>query len=602
MTGVKIIKSMIKEGAIFLKTEKSHVYYTLVLRNLNDGAINFSFYPWGKIVHTIYMQNCKNFFVFKALNDTVVQKEMKYKINKFVFVKNYTKSYAENIDTLIQTNPSKINVITASGKIFEQPVVDFDEVTTTTTLYLITPTITERNNISSILKMEVIIPIILLVLILLVGACVYKIKQAKRRKSAKNTPEHIPLREMPVVTQNDNAMGIPATIVFNSDPPLINSNDHPSYMITRTATIYLTRSNKEQPSDALRHVDVLSSSLPSAGISNATRMALNSMQDKLVSASKVSTIFKESQSSTSRLTKKCKRKFSSNDDKIFSNTFPTSSLNEGSLLLDQKEPFKMGQFGTVFKCPYVENGEYIWVAVKIANYTSREASKEAAILSKLSHLNIIKLKTVNMKNGLALVMPLRQGDLKTFLQKEKDKISDYHQIKYCMQISDALRYIISQGFIHGDIKASNILVVDISHIEITDFAKSETIGKGKRAFGTTTHIAVELFISKAAFSCEATDVWSFGVTMWEIFNYGEKNPYEEELNCKNVKEHQLTNYLSDGKRLKIPEKLNINIQRAIQTCWLSTSSERPTFNQLFLTFSNTLPEGSSYALNNVLEV
>uniref|UniRef100_A0A914PMM7 Protein kinase domain-containing protein n=1 Tax=Panagrolaimus davidi TaxID=227884 RepID=A0A914PMM7_9BILA len=324
-------------------------------------------------------------------------------------------------------------------------------------------------------------------------------------------------------------------------------------------------------------------------------MALNNLQDKLVIASKVS-------SSTSCLTKKNKRKFSSNDDKIFSNTFPTSSLNEGSLLMDQKELVGKGQFGTVYKCPYVENGEYIWVAIKIANYTSKEASKEAAVLSKLCHSNIINLKTVNMKNGLALVMPLRQGDLKTFLQKEKDKISDYHQIRYCMQISDALRYVISQGFIHGDIKASNILVVDINHIEISDFARSETIGKGKRVLGTITHIAVELFNSKAAFSCEATDVWSFGVTMWEIFNYGEKNPYEEELNCKNVKDTQLINYLCEGKRLKIPEKLNINIQRAIQTCWLPTPSERPTFNQLFLTFSNTLPEGSSYALNNVLDV
>uniref|UniRef100_A0AC35GNF7 Protein kinase domain-containing protein n=1 Tax=Panagrolaimus sp. PS1159 TaxID=55785 RepID=A0AC35GNF7_9BILA len=287
---------------------------------------------------------------------------------------------------------------------------------------------------------------------------------------------------------------------------------------------------------------------------------------------------------------------------IAQNAKKISAGHHGSLLLDQKEPFGKGQFGTVYKCPYVENCEYIWVAIKIANYTSKEASKESAVLSKLSHLNIIKLKTVNMKNGLALVMPLRQGDLKTFLQKEKDKISDYHQIRYCMQISDALRYMISQGFIHGDIKASNILVVDINHIEISDFGKSESIGKGKRALGTITHIAIELFNSKAAFSCEATDVWSFGVTMWEIFNYGEKNPYEEELNCKNVKDTQLTNYLSEGKRLKIPEKLNINVQRAIQTCWLPTSSERPTFNQLFLTFSNTLPEGASYALNNVLEV
>uniref|UniRef100_A0A914YCL6 Protein kinase domain-containing protein n=1 Tax=Panagrolaimus superbus TaxID=310955 RepID=A0A914YCL6_9BILA len=152
--------------------------------------------------------------------------------------------------------------------------------------------------------------------------------------------------------------------------------------------------------------------------------------------------------------------------------FPTKDLNEGRLLLEYKEGIGCGRFGTVYKCPYIDDGKLIWVAIK-------EPAKEIEALLKLNHLNIVELKAVNQKENLILVMPLRKSDLKTFLRHEKSKITEYHQKRYCMQIADACRYMINMEIVHCDLKASNILVVNINHIEITDFGKSERLRQNK---------------------------------------------------------------------------------------------------------------------------
>ena len=105
----------------------------------------------------------------------------------------------------------------------------------------------------------------------------------------------------------------------------------------------------------------------------------------------------------------------------------------------------------------------------------QETRNEHEALSELKHLHIIDLITINMKEGLGLVMPYRRMNLKTFLKNEKKKITEELQIRYCMQISDAFRYIAYKKFVHGDLKASNILVVDIRHLEVCDFGKCESV-------------------------------------------------------------------------------------------------------------------------------
>uniref|UniRef100_A0AC34F499 Protein kinase domain-containing protein n=1 Tax=Panagrolaimus sp. ES5 TaxID=591445 RepID=A0AC34F499_9BILA len=202
-----------------------------------------------------------------------------------------------------------------------------------------------------------------------------------------------------------------------------------------------------------------------------------------------------------------------------------------------------------------------------------EAAREREVLSQLSHLHIIELLSFNMRENLILIMPLRKDNLKNFLFKEKDNITNEHQIRYGMQISDALRYISHKKLIHGDLKTSNILVNNIKHVEVGDFGKCENMGNRRRTVGTITHSAMEL-LDKTRFgngySCEKTDIWSFGVTIWEIFNLCQKNPYDDEIKAankrRNLNEIILLDYLLKGQRLNPPQGMQPSLQSVMIDC------------------------------------
>uniref|UniRef100_A0A914P753 Protein kinase domain-containing protein n=1 Tax=Panagrolaimus davidi TaxID=227884 RepID=A0A914P753_9BILA len=101
------------------------------------------------------------------------------------------------------------------------------------------------------------------------------------------------------------------------------------------------------------------------------------------------------------------------------------------------------------------------------------------------------------------------------------------------------------------------------------------------AEGTDTHVALELFDVNVC-TCEATDVWSFGVTVWEIVTFCSKIPYFEELKKpkQEITEFKIRGYLMQG--------------------WLLDPSQRPKFNQIFLKLAKSLPEGADFVGPNVL--
>uniref|UniRef100_A0AC34FWP4 Protein kinase domain-containing protein n=1 Tax=Panagrolaimus sp. ES5 TaxID=591445 RepID=A0AC34FWP4_9BILA len=118
----------------------------------------------------------------------------------------------------------------------------------------------------------------------------------------------------------------------------------------------------------------------------------------------------------------------------------------------------------------------------------------------------------------------------------------------------------------------------------------------KHSKGTITHTAVELLDPRCgATNCEATDIWSFGVTIWEVFNQTRQSPYADDLG--NVTTLALLSYFGSKKHLKTTHWTSANISPVLITietymfqCWRRKQEDRPTFNFLWGLFSSKLPE------------
>uniref|UniRef100_A0AC35GNK3 Protein kinase domain-containing protein n=1 Tax=Panagrolaimus sp. PS1159 TaxID=55785 RepID=A0AC35GNK3_9BILA len=304
-------------------------------------------------------------------------------------------------------------------------------------------------------------------------------------------------------------------------------------------------------------------------ISSATRMALNDLQDKLVIASKIS---------------------------IVPESFKTEQLD-----WDRKVLLSSGAFGNVYKCVYTDGDKCYHVAVKQPKRATNEPFKEERIMAQLKdHPHIVKLITTRLDENMLLVMPLLRSCLSIYLHSEP-KLTLTHKIRYCQQIASGMSYLMFRQIIHCDLKASNVLVMDENFVQISDFGKSERLGDINRSrrpvTGTITHTAMELLDPfPRMLNCEATDVWSFGVTIWEIFNVEKHIPYADCVNP--ITEVTILNFLHEKKHLTTtfwPPKDNsdalVAVESHMKRCLVHTQGSRPTFDKLWYWFTTLLPEG-----------
>ncbi|KAL5488767.1 hypothetical protein EMCRGX_G017760 [Ephydatia muelleri] len=241
---------------------------------------------------------------------------------------------------------------------------------------------------------------------------------------------------------------------------------------------------------------------------------------------------------------------------------------------------KIGQFGDVFFATL--HGETpITVAMKtfknIHNCT-QEANfmKEMAQLSKLVHPNIVKMYGIVIEDGQfpAMVMEyLPYSDLKTFLTKNARPASKL--VKYMIDIAMAMNYVSGKGLVHRDLAARNVLVDDNELCKVGDFGllrelppDSDTYVPQSDDLLPCRWLALESLTDRR-FSV-ASDVWSYGIVMWEMFK-PTKIPYEE------FGPFQIVSKLKDGYRLPLPRRIPPVLGDIMKACWKEDPSKRPSF-------------------------
>ena len=216
-----------------------------------------------------------------------------------------------------------------------------------------------------------------------------------------------------------------------------------------------------------------------------------------------------------------------------------------------------GAFGEVHRGKLTRHGIVIDVAVKSikGNATAELRQKfvdEARLFSMLRHPNIVSCIGVCIhSDSPMIVVELMQSDLRTHL-KSTMTISQALLLRVAIQIADAMVYLESRKIVHRDIAARNVLVArsGLNSVKLNDFGLSRTISTSnyyKKQSNDKVPIkwmAPESIVDRKYSS--ASDVWSYGVFVWEVYEKG-TTPYPgTELD-------KVIGLLSRGYRLPKPE-------------------------------------------------
>ncbi|KAM6466850.1 tyrosine-protein kinase JAK3 isoform 2-T2 [Liasis olivaceus] len=258
-----------------------------------------------------------------------------------------------------------------------------------------------------------------------------------------------------------------------------------------------------------------------------------------------------------------------------------------------------GNFGSVELCRYDPLGDSTGelVAVKQLQQTSPEQQqnfeREIAILRSLTHDFIVAYRGVACsrgRNSLRLVMEyLPSGCLRGYLQKNQERLDLRKLLLYAWQVCKGMDYLGSRRYIHRDLATRNILVENENRVKIGDFGLAKILPQGKEYYVVREPGQSPIFwyapesLADSVFSQES-DVWSFGVVLYELFTYGSTShsPSEEFLRMMGHSKPalivcHLLELLKEQKRLPPPPGCPTEILSVMQACWSFLPSQRPRF-------------------------
>ncbi|XP_014476584.1 PREDICTED: focal adhesion kinase 1 isoform X5 [Dinoponera quadriceps] len=249
-----------------------------------------------------------------------------------------------------------------------------------------------------------------------------------------------------------------------------------------------------------------------------------------------------------------------------------------------------GQFGNVHKGSYKgRDGQTIAVAVKTCKVdaTAEKFLEEAYIMQQFEHPHIIRLIGICSEAPIWLVMELAKlGEMRAYLQSNKHRLDLATLLLYTFQLSTALSYLESKKFVHRDIAARNVLVSSHSCVKLADFGLSRWVEDQSYYTASKCKLPIKWMapesINFRRFTT-SSDVWMFGVCMWEILMLGVK-PFQ------GVKNNEVIRKLENGERLALPNHCPPRLYSLMSQCWSYEPSKRPTFKEIRETLHEILLE------------
>ncbi|KAM5254292.1 receptor tyrosine-protein kinase erbB-3 isoform 1-T1 [Hipposideros larvatus] len=258
-----------------------------------------------------------------------------------------------------------------------------------------------------------------------------------------------------------------------------------------------------------------------------------------------------------------------------------------------------GVFGTVHKGVWIPEGESIKipVCIKVIEDKSGRQSFQAVTdhmlaIGSLDHAHIVRLLGLCPGSSLQLVtqyLPL--GSLLDHVRQHRGALGPQLLLNWGVQIAKGMYYLEEHGMVHRNLAARNVLLKSPSQVQVADFGVADLLPPDdKQLLHSEAKTPIKWMALESIHFGKYThqsDVWSYGVTVWELMTFGAE-PYA------GLRLAEVPDLLEKGERLAQPQICTIDVYMVMVKCWMIDENIRPTFKELANEFTRMARDPPRY--------
>nr|XP_014354429.1 PREDICTED: receptor tyrosine-protein kinase erbB-3 [Latimeria chalumnae] len=258
-----------------------------------------------------------------------------------------------------------------------------------------------------------------------------------------------------------------------------------------------------------------------------------------------------------------------------------------------------GVFGTVYKGIWIPEGDSVKIPVAIkaiqdrtGRQTFHNITEPLQAMGCLEHPHVLRLLGICPGAGLQLVTQLMpMGSLLEYIRKHQDKVNPQLLLNWCIQIAKGMYYLEEHRMVHRNLAARNVMMKSPNLVQVADFGIADLLYPDDKKY---LYNEIKTPIKWMALESihfrrytHQSDVWSYGVTIWEMMTFGSE-PYA------GIRLQEVPDLLEKGERLSQPPICTIDVYMVMVKCWMIDENIRPTFKELASEFTRMARDPPRY--------